>query len=140
MNNKFNVSINNRIEEAPKVTELIENEVSNAGFPQKDVFEILIAVDEILSNIVYYAYGESGIGKIDVAGIINNSTVELEFSDEGVEFDPLKKEDPDTTVPVDQREIGGLGIFLVKKLMNSVEYTRVGQKNKLKITKTKTGE
>jgi anti-sigma regulatory factor (Ser/Thr protein kinase) len=57
-----------------------------------------------------------------------------------VEFDPLKKKDPDTSVPVDKREIGGLGIFLVKKLMNSVEYNRVGQKNKLRIIKLKTGE
>ncbi|MBK8663154.1 MAG: ATP-binding protein [Ignavibacteriales bacterium] len=140
MTRTYNISISNRIEETPRVTALIENEVFRAGFPQKDVYDILIAVDEILSNIVYYAYGEGGDGRIDVAFLIDDGKVELEFSDEGVEFDPLKKKDPDTSVPVDKREIGGLGIFLVKKLMNSVEYSRVGQKNNLKITKIKTGE
>lgn len=140
MANTHNISISNRIEETPEVTQLIESEVFRAGFPQKDVYDILIAVDEILSNIVYYAYGAGGNGKIDITFLVDDRKVELEFSDEGVEFDPLKKKDPDTSVPVDKREIGGLGIFLVKKLMNSVEYSRVGEKNKLKITKIKTGE
>ncbi|GAB1442554.1 hypothetical protein MASR2M39_13900 [Ignavibacteriales bacterium] len=136
----YNISISNRIEETPRVTALVEHEVSNAGFLQNDVYDILIAVDEILSNIVYYAYSESETGKIDVILVINKETVELQFIDEGVEFDPLQKKDPDTSVPADKREIGGLGIFLVKKLMNTVEYSRVGQKNNLKITKRKTGE
>lgn len=140
MDKSINISISNRIEETPRVTELIESEIGKSGFPQKDVYDILIAVDEILSNIVFYAYGEGKSGKIDVTMDIGIDIVQLEFCDEGVEFDPLKKKDPDTSVPVDKREIGGLGIFLVKKLMNSVEYNRVGQQNKLKITKIKTGE
>ncbi len=140
MTKTYNISISNRIEEAPRVTALVEHEVSTAGFPQNDVYDILIAVDEILSNIVYYAYSANQTGRIDIILVINKEMVEIQFIDEGVEFDPLKKEDPDTSVPADKREIGGLGIFLVKKLMNTVEYNRVGQKNNLKITKRKTGE
>lgn len=140
MTKTYNISISNRIEEVPRVTALVEHEVSTAGFPQNDVYDILIAVDEILSNIVYYAYSANQTGRIDIILVINKEMVEIQFIDEGVEFDPLKKEDPDTSVPADKREIGGLGIFLVKKLMNTVEYNRVGQKNNLKITKRKTGE
>ncbi len=133
------ISIFNRIEETVAVTDLVEKTAFEAGFPQKDVYDILIALDEILANIVYYAYpkGESGTIEIDLN--FDGECLEIKFIDQGIAFDPLAKADPDLSVPVDQREIGGLGIYIVKKLMNDVIYTRDSDKNVLMISKVKNG-
>lgn len=134
------ISIVNKIEETVQVTELIESTAQEVGFPQKDIYDILIAVDEILSNIVYYAYEEGEVGRIEIRLIFKDKSLNIEFIDEGMEFNPLVKSDPDLSIPPEEREIGGLGIFIVKKLMDSVVYSREGKRNILKITKTKTGE
>ncbi|MCA0388651.1 MAG: ATP-binding protein [Bacteroidetes bacterium] len=135
-----NISIVNKIAETVQVTEIIESTAQEAGFAQKDIYDILIAVDEILSNIVYYAYEEGEEGQIEIRMIYSDKSLRLEFIDEGREFNPLIKSDPDLSIPPEEREIGGLGIFIVKKLMDSVVYSREGKRNILKITKTKTGE
>ncbi len=134
------ISISNRIDETVAVTDLVERTALEAGFPQKDVYDILIALDEILANIVYYAYptGESGMIEVDID--FDGDNLEIRFIDEGIAFNPLAKADPDLSVPVDQREIGGLGIFIVKKLMNEVKYTRESSRNILMISKVKNGE
>ncbi|GAB1348973.1 hypothetical protein MASR1M107_11860 [Ignavibacteriales bacterium] len=135
-----NISIINQIRETVQVTDLIESTAHENGFPQKDIYDILIAVDEILSNIVYYAYEEGEEGKIEIKLSLQNNSLKLEFIDGGKEFNPLVKSDPDISIPPEEREIGGLGIFIVKKLMDSVHYTRKGNENILTIIKTKTGE
>ncbi len=134
-----NISINNRIEETVGVADLVEQISTEAGFEQKEIYDILIALDEILSNIVYYAYPDGSTGVIDINIQFDGSTIEIRFIDSGVPFDPLAKADPDLSIPVEEREIGGLGIFIVKKLMNEVSYVRENDKNILMITKTKSG-
>lgn len=134
-----NISIKNRIEETTGVTELVEQTLLEAGFEQKEVYDILIALDEILSNIVYYAYPDGSTGVIDIDIQFYGKTIEIRFIDSGVPFDPLAKADPDLSIPVEDREIGGLGIFIVKKLMDEVSYVRENEKNILMISKTKSG-
>ncbi len=134
-----NISIKNRIEETTGVTDLVEQTSLEAGFEQKEVYDILIALDEILSNIVYYAYPDGSTGVIDIEIKFDGETIEIRFIDSGVPFDPLTKADPDLSIPVEEREIGGLGIFIVKKLMNEVSYVRENEKNILMISKTKSG-
>ncbi|GJQ32876.1 MAG: hypothetical protein HBSAPP04_17150 [Ignavibacteriaceae bacterium] len=134
-----NISIRNRIEETVAVNNLVEETALEAGFLQKDVYDILIALDEILSNIVYYAYPNGKEGIIDIRIEMEGDDLTVSFIDEGIAFDPLAKADPDLAVPVEDREIGGLGIFIVKKLMNRVVYTREAGKNILVISKTKHG-
>jgi len=134
-----NISIKNRIEETTGVTDLVEQTSLEAGFEQKEVYDILIALDEILSNIVYYAYPDGSTGVIDIEIKFDGETIEIRFIDCGVPFDPLTKADPDLSIPVEEREIGGLGIFIVKKLMNEVSYVRENEKNILMISKTKSG-
>lgn len=134
-----NISIKNRIEETTGVTDLVEQTSLEAGFEQKEVYDILIALDEILSNIVYYAYPDGSTGVIDIEIKFDGETIDIRFIDSGVPFDPLTKADPDLSIPVEEREIGGLGIFIVKKLMNEVSYVRENEKNILMISKTKSG-
>ena len=94
---------------------------------------IAIAVDEIFSNIARYAYQPlTGSVKIRVT---SNGGVTIQFEDSGAEFDPLSAETPDVTLQAEDREIGGLGIFIVRNTMDSVEYKREDGKNILTIRK-----
>ena len=95
--------------------------------------QIGIAVDEIFSNIARYAYHPE-VGSATVRIFIGDDII-IEFEDCGAAYDPLISSDPDTTLSSEEREIGGLGIFMVKNIMDSIEYRRDGSKNVLIIKK-----
>jgi len=95
--------------------------------------QIGIAVDEVFSNIAYYAY-HPGTGFVTVRVAVDEY-ITIEFIDSGVAYDPLGAADPDTSLAVEEREAGGLGIFLVKNMMDSVEYRHEEGKNILTIRK-----
>ena len=101
--------------------------------PVKIQNQIGIAVDEIFSNIARYAY-LPGTGDATVRIAVNDD-ITIEFEDSGVAYDPLSREDPDVSLPAEERELGGLGIFMVKNIMDSVEYRREEDKNILTIRK-----
>ena len=95
--------------------------------------KIAIAVDEIFSNIARYAHHpETNEATVRVT---SGDIITLEFEDSGAAFDPLAKSDPDISLSAGERDIGGLGIFMVKNIMDSVEYRREGSKNILTIKK-----
>lgn len=96
--------------------------------------QIALVIDEVFSNIVFYAYNpETGGAKVRIA--VESDDIILEFEDRGAPFDPLAVEDPDISLPAEERGTGGLGILMVKRLMDSVEYRREGNKNILTIKK-----
>ena len=95
--------------------------------------QIRIAVDEIFSNIARYAYNP-GVGGATVRIAVDDD-ITIEFEDSGAAYDPLDNEAPDISLSAEEREIGGLGLFMVKNLMDSVEYRRAGTKNILTIRK-----
>ena len=101
--------------------------------PPKVQNQIGIAVDEIFSNIARYAYSPED-GEATVRITVGDD-ITIEFEDSGVAYDPLSNDDPDISLSAEEREIGGLGIFMVKKLMDSVEFRREGNKNILTIKK-----
>lgn len=111
------------IEDIPTVTEFVEAELEKLDFPMKSIMQINVAIDEIMSNIVRYAYPEKS-GPVTVKLIYKEdpNRVYLRFEDEGVPYNPLNNKDPDTTLSADERKIGGLGIYIVKKTMDSVKY------------------
>jgi anti-sigma regulatory factor (Ser/Thr protein kinase) len=91
--------------------------------------QIAVVVDEIFSNIANYAYGDgTGYATVRVSAVAVGE-IFLEFVDSGAPYNPLEKEDPDITLSAEERGIGGLGIFMVKKMMDSVEYRREDGKN-----------
>lgn len=96
-----------------------------------------IVVDEIYSNIKFYAYDPNKVGYVDFIVKFNNEdlTITLIFKDTGIAFDPTKKEEPDIKQDVSKRKIGGLGLFMVKSLTDSIEYKRAEETNMLYITK-----
>lgn len=101
----------------------------------KDVARKLkLACEEIVVNVTSYAYPEGSDGFLDVY-IRKDDRIVIRFEDGGVPFNPLEHEDPDTTLSWDERPIGGLGIFLVRSMMDDVRYTYENQKNVLTIEK-----
>jgi anti-sigma regulatory factor (Ser/Thr protein kinase) len=95
--------------------------------PPKIRHQIGVAVDEIFSNIARYAYNQS-VGSVEVR-IAVDGDIMIEFEDSGIAHNPLTQEEPDISLPAEERELGGLGIFIVKNIMDSVEYRRDGNKN-----------
>ena len=104
--------------------------------PMKIQMAICVAIEEVFVNVARYAY-KDGDGEVVLGIGINNETQEIKFvmRDKGVPFDPLKKPDPDITLSADQREIGGLGIFITKKTMDTVTYAYENGENILTMIK-----
>lgn len=106
----------------------VEEELNKIDCPMKSVMQIAVCVEEMFVNVANYAYDGEG-GEIRLSIDEAHDTVSITLTDEGVPFDPLAKEDPDITLSAEERKIGGLGIFMVKKSMNEVRYERVENKN-----------
>lgn len=98
-------------------------------------FTLNLVIEELVCNIVNYAYSDPEKGYIDIEAVDNGETLTLTFRDQGTPFDPLKKEDPDVTLSAEERPIGGLGIFLVKQMMDSVAYEYANGMNILTMSK-----
>lgn len=118
-----------------KVLEFIDKELAKFECTGELKNKIDIAIEEVFVNISSYAYDEQG--KVDIDCNVNQDTfmIEIEFKDMGRPYNPLKRADPDITKPIDEREIGGLGIFMTKKFMDEVEYKYEDNKNILIIRK-----
>ncbi len=125
------------VENLPKILSFVENELQIHDCPMKGCMQILIAVEEIYANIAHYAYTPK-IGKATVVCTISEEPLQatIEFHDTGKPFDPLAKKDTDITLCADDREIGGLGILMVKKSMDAVTYRYENKRNILTIKKT----
>ena len=108
-------------ENIPQLTELIDGQLEALDCSMKA--QMQIDVDEIFGNIARYAYGD-GRGDATVRFDFDGTSrmASISFMDRGMPFDPLKKADPDVTLSVEEREVGGLGIFLVKKTMDDMKY------------------
>ena len=124
------------IENVEKVTAFVNAELEKINCPAKAKAEIDIAIDELFSNIANYAYNPE-VGKATIKFEVqkNPMAVIITFMDNGIPYDPLKREDPNITLSVDERQIGGLGIFMVKKSMDSIEYEYKDNHNILRIKK-----
>lgn len=124
------------VESIETVTDFVNEQLEAVDCPMKSQMQIDIAIDEILSNIAHYAYEEKyGEATVRVELSENPKSAVLTFIDRGVPYDPLAHAEPDTTLSADEREIGGLGIFMVKKTMDEVTYEYKGGTNILKIRK-----
>ena len=119
-----------------KIITCVEEMLEDAGCPMKTVFQINTVIDEVFTNIADYAYGpKGGEATVRIEILPEPRRLWLEFSDAGIPFDPLAKEDPDVTLSAEERTVGGLGIFLVKKLMDKVGYAYSGGRNVLTMEK-----
>ena len=125
-----------KIENIALVTDFVNSILEKNECSMKVQMEIDIVIDEIFGNIAYYAYAP-GSGEATVQVEIEDSPkkMELVFIDRGIPYNPLENKDPDVTLDIEERKIGGLGIFLVKEMMDEVLYEYVDGQNILKLIK-----
>jgi anti-sigma regulatory factor (Ser/Thr protein kinase) len=118
-----------------RALDFVNVELEKMDCPSKTQMQIDLAIEEIFINIARYAYSpETGFATIRIKTSPNE--IRLEFEDRGVPYNPLEKSDPDINTPAKDRPIGGLGVFLVKKIMDTVEYRYEGSSNLLNLKKT----
>lgn len=118
------------------VTDFINAELEAHDVPMKAIMQIDIAVEEIFVNIAHYAYNpDVGEAAVSVAVLQDPPCVEIRLTDHGKPYDPLQREDPDVTLGVEDRQIGGLGVYMVKKSMDEVSYAYEDSQNILTIRK-----
>jgi anti-sigma regulatory factor (Ser/Thr protein kinase) len=124
------------VENIEVVTDFVNEQLEALDCPMKAQMQIDIAIDELFGNIAHYAYNpEIGKATVRVEVIEDPLAVTITFIDNGVPYDPLAKADPDTTLSAEERDIGGLGIYMVKKSMDDITYEYKDGQNILKIKK-----
>jgi sigma-B regulation protein RsbU (phosphoserine phosphatase) len=122
-----------KVENLARIIDFVNRELERNGCPPDMQDRINVAVEEIFVNIAHYAY-EQGTGDVTLVISVTDKAV-IKFEDTGKYYNPLESADPDLETDLSSREIGGLGIYLVKKLVDSIEYSRIDNKNILTITK-----
>ena len=131
LNNKLHIQAER--DNLDEVTAFLENYLEGIGCSMKAQTQIILAVEEIFINRASYAYEQTGYADLRLS--CDADTVTIIIEDNGIEYNPLKKQDPDITLAAEDRKIGGLGIYMTKKLMDDVIYTYDDGKNILKLIK-----
>ena len=125
------------VENIDTVTDFVNEQLEALDCPMKAQMQIDIAIDELFGNIAHYAYHpEVGDATVRVEVMEEPLAVVITFIDKGVPYDPLGQADPDTTLSAEDRQIGGLGIFMVKKSMDEITYEYKDGQNILAIKKS----
>jgi anti-sigma regulatory factor (Ser/Thr protein kinase) len=134
--NENELELEASVENLPKVLTFVDGFLERADCSMKEQMQLDVAVEEIFVNIASYAYNP-GIGKATVRVEVSEDpvTVSITFIDQGVPYDPLEKDDPDVTLSAEKRQIGGLGIFMVKQSMDDVLYEYKDGSNMLTLKK-----
>ena len=130
------LTIEAKTENLDEVLDFVNQQVEMYNCSPKTIMQLDVAVEELFVNIAHYAYNpETGPATVQVEVLEHEQSVSVTFVDSGIPYDPLAKKDPDISLPADEREIGGLGIFMVKKSMDEIKYRYEGGKNILTIKK-----
>ncbi len=124
------------LENIEVVTDFINEQLDTLDCPMKAQIQISVAIDELMSNIAHYAYApETGIVTVQFSVEESPKAVFITFIDSGVPYDPLATSDPDISLSAEERNIGGLGIFMVKKTMDRMSYEYKDGQNIMSIKK-----
>lgn len=130
------LNISATVENIAAVTAFIDEQLEELDCPMKTQLQVDVAIDELFGNIAHYAYNPKvGAATVRVEVTENPLSVVITFIDNGVPYDPLAKADPDITLSAEERQIGGLGIYMVKKSMDDISYEYKNGQNILRIKK-----
>ena len=137
--NTYQLHIPAESEKLPEVLSFLDRYLEEKGCSIRTQMQLDVAIEEVFVNIAHYAYPKNPGGAEMTMSFEQDSSgrdlVRIVFRDRGIPFDPLQHVDPDITLPAIERQIGGLGIFMVKKSMDEVYYTRENDHNVLTIIK-----
>lgn len=122
---------------AGKAPEIIEDVMALPVVAEQAALEftLRLVLEELVVNVVNYAYGEGGDGPLDITVENRDDAIVITLTDQGVPFNPLEQEAPDTDLPPEDRPIGGLGIFIVREMMDNVTYRYEAGRNILTVGK-----
>lgn len=130
------LTVDATIENVAAVTAFVDEQLEQLDCPVKTQIQVDIAIDELFGNIANYAYNlEIGVATVRIEVTEDPLAVVITFIDNGVPYDPLAKADPDVTLSAEKRQIGGLGIYIVKKSMDNISYEYKDGMNILTIKK-----
>ena len=128
--------VDNQMSELSKVVDFLDELGEDWGLPAGLVFSLNLVMEEALTNIILYGFEDNNRHTIDINfGKSAAEELSITIIDDGLPYDPTLKADPDLSLSVEERPIGGLGIFLIKKIMDKVEYQRNNNNNFLILTK-----
>ena len=137
MNKADTIKIKNTVDAIEGALGPVMDALEEAGAPHKVCYKVRLALDELLTNVVSYAYeGREGVVELHYEISENPPSVSVTIIDEGRPFNPLEAKDPDLNDDIGKRKVGGLGLFIVKSIMDSIDYVRENNKNILTIRKT----
>ena len=129
------IIIKNEIAELERVAVFVEEVSQLLSLDSETTMNLNLALEEVVSNVILYAYPQKMGENIIIKASSDDNILVFTITDKGDEFDPTKVEDADITLAAEDREIGGLGIFIVKNIMNEVTYERLDGKNILTLKK-----
>ena len=132
---ELNVTIENRIEELRRLAELVEEFGAGEDWPLDLVFQVNLVLEEVAINVINYGH-DGGLHEIEIALNSELDALTIEVIDDGRAFDPTKDATvPDVTLPMEERPIGGLGVYLVRTMMDETRYRREEGRNHLTLVK-----
>ena len=129
------IILTNDISEINKLTEFVEEIGNELSLAPDVVFNLNLVLEEAVVNIINYAYPKEDHQSIYLSATLHEGSIILVLTDTGVEFDPTMAPEADITLSAEERPIGGLGIFLIRQIMNEVRYDRIDGKNVLTMEK-----
>lgn len=132
---KRQLTLPNDIKTIPQLSEFIEVIGEELEMEMSLIMSLNLALEEAVVNVMDYAYAPGTIGDVCIEATANETLIEFIISDSGIPFDPTKKEEVDTTLSAEERPIGGLGIHLVREIMDAVSYEYKDNKNILTLSK-----
>ena len=128
--------IKNQMQELERVSAFVEGIVEELKLGQDMLCELQLVMEEMVVNVISYAYPEGTVADITLIAESDGTELTFVISDKGKEFDPTHQEDADMSINPAEREIGGMGIFIVKNIMNEVTYQRLEGHNLLTMKKS----
>ena len=130
------ITLPNDVQEVPQLNVFVDEVCEQADFDMSTTLKLNLAIEEAVVNVMNYAYPAGEKGDVDIEAMINDEYLVFVISDSGTPFDPTAKAEVDTTLSVEERGIGGLGIHLIRQIMDTINYERVDGKNVLTMKKT----
>ncbi len=133
---KISLKLKNSLSETNRLFERIQAFGESQGLDRRQIFHLNLVVEELFTNIVMYAFGDDKTHWIHISVSHDRGRLTILLEDDGKPFNPVALKSPDLKGPVENREIGGLGVHICKELMQGMQYRRVGNRNILTLTKT----
>lgn len=134
-NNTLRLLLTNQLKELDAISNFLDDLTVSGRIPPGITMTLNLVLEEAFTNIVQYAYADKESHDIEILFCFEHDRLRITIIDDGIPYDPTAREDPDTTLEAEERPIGGLGIFLIRQMMDSVSYHRIDQKNRLEMEK-----